>query len=160
MTNYEMIRLTTENFHQFKTIFDPYSIENYDKRMDYWYKELSRNNRITFIYSVHNEFLGEAALIVDYKLIDSEERDYTILNQRLCLVEMTVKESHRNRGIGGQILDYLFEYAKNQGYSEMSLGVDLNNHNAKHLYMKRGFTKVIFEGEDESGKYIKLLKKL
>lgn len=160
MVDYEMIRLTADNFQQFKTIFNPKNIERFNKRMDYWYGELSKDNRITFIYSLNGEFLGEAALVFDYRNIDSEERDYTIPNQRICLIEMTVKESYRNRGIGGNILDFLFKCAKELGYVEMSLGVDLDNYNAKHLYEKKGFTEIIFKGEDEGGKYIKLLKKL
>lgn len=42
----------------------------------------------------------------------------------------------------------------------MSVGVNLNNYNAKHLYEKKGFTEIIFDGEDDDGKYVKLLKKL
>jgi len=49
---------------------------------------------------------------------------------------------------------------KELGYSEMSLGVDIDNINARHLYEKKGFNNVIFEGEDEYGKYVKLLKNL
>jgi len=36
----------------------------------------------------------------------------------------------------------------------------LNNQHARHLYKRKGFTEVIGEGEDEDGKYLKLLKKL
>lgn len=112
MANYEMIRLTTDNFQQFKTIFTPKNIENFNKRTNYWYNELSKNNRITFIYSLYGEFLGEAALVIDYRDINAGERDYTIPNKRICLIEMTVKEKYRNRGIGASIIDFLFEYAK------------------------------------------------
>jgi ribosomal protein S18 acetylase RimI-like enzyme len=73
---------------------------------------------------------------------------------------MLVKAEYRNRGIGGIILDYLIDYAKQLGYEEISVGVDIDNLNARHLYDKKGFTNVIFEGEDELGKYVKLLKEL
>ena len=42
----------------------------------------------------------------------------------------------------------------------MSIGVDLDNYPALKLYMEAGFDKVIYIGEDEQGKYLKLLKKI
>lgn len=73
---------------------------------------------------------------------------------------MIVKDEYRNRGIGSSIIDYLIAYAKRLGYEEISLGVDTDNLNARHLYEKKGFTNVIFIGEDEYSEYVKLLKKL
>ena len=52
------------------------------------------------------------------------------------------------------------EEAKAQGYSELSIGVDLDNYPALKLYIDSGFDKVIFIGEDEYGKFVKLLKTL
>ena len=46
------------------------------------------------------------------------------------------------------------------GYKEISIGVDKDNTAALHLYRKKGFTTVIFDGADEYGKYYKLLKVL
>lgn len=57
---------------------------------------------------------------------------------------LIVKAEYRNRGIGGIITSYLIDYAKRLGYEEIS----------------EGFTNVILEGEDEYGKYVKLLRKL
>ncbi|WP_237389746.1 GNAT family N-acetyltransferase [Bacillus sp. USDA818B3_A] len=71
-----------------------------------------------------------------------------------------VKEEYRNRGIGGIIVDFLIDYAKQLGYEEITLGVDTDNLNARHLYKKKGFTIVLYFGEDEYGEYVKLLKKL
>ncbi|MEC2176987.1 GNAT family N-acetyltransferase, partial [Bacillus amyloliquefaciens] len=86
--------------------------------------------------------------------------DYTIPDKRIYLSRMIVKEGYRNRGIGGIIVDYLIDYAKHLGYEEITLGVDTDNLNARHLYEKKGFTTVLFLGEDEYGEYVKLLKKL
>ncbi len=40
----------------------------------------------------------------------------------------------------------------------MSIGVDLNNYPALKLYIACGFDRIIYIGEDESGRYVKLLK--
>ena len=36
--------------------------------------------------------------------------------------------------------------------------VDKDNVNAVHLYNKYGFTEVLFDGKDEYGEYLKLMK--
>ncbi|MFG6147605.1 GNAT family N-acetyltransferase [Halobacillus sp. B23F22_1] len=63
-------------------------------------------------------------------------------------------------GIGSIIVDYLTDYAKQLGYEEITIGVDIGNLNARHLYEKKGFTTVLYLGKDEYGKYVKLLKNL
>lgn len=62
----------------------------------------------------------------------------------------------RNQGIGHILLDYLIEEAKSLG----SLGVDIDNLRARHLYEKKGFTNLLLEGKDEYGEFVKLLKYL
>ena len=46
------------------------------------------------------------------------------------------------------------------GFSEMTIGVDKDNTNALHLYRKYGFTEVLFDGTDENGEYLKLMKRI
>lgn len=118
-----------------------------------WFDEIVSGNRIVFIYKVHGEFLGEGALV-----FENGDPDYTIKNRRIYLSRLIVKAEYRNKGIGGRIVDYLVDYAKKMGYQEMSLGVDIDQTVARHLYEKKGFTDILFEGEDEQGKFVKLLK--
>lgn len=128
---------------------------NNPHRIKKWYDELVSGNRITFVYTENDEFIGEGSLV-----IMNGDPDYTIPNKRIYFSRMIVKFEYRNRGIGNIIIDYLIDYAKGLGYEEISLGVDTNNLNARHLYDKKGFTTVIFEGEDEYGEYVKLLRRL
>ena len=86
--------------------------------------------------------------------------DYTIDCKRIYLSRFLVKKEERNKGIGKQLLNYIFEYAKEFGYSEMSVGVDLDNYVAILVYHKYGFDKIIKVDEDNDGKYLKLVKKL
>lgn len=120
-----------------------------------FYDELVSGNRVTFIYLENNDFIGEGSLV--FKNPDS---DYTIPGKRIYLSRMIVKGEYRNRGIGGIIVDFLIDYAQALGFEEIALGVDIDNMNARHLYEKKGFTDVLYVGEDIYGKYVKLLKKL
>ena len=46
------------------------------------------------------------------------------------------------------------------GYKEATIGVDKDNVSALHLYQKKGFTNIIFEGKDEYGEFFKLMKEI
>lgn len=122
---------------------------------DKFYNELKIGNRITFVYIENDEFLGEVSLV-----FDMNDLDYTIQNKRIYLSRFLVKKEQRNKGIGKQLLNYVFEHAKNLGYQEISVGVDLDNYVALLIYKKYGFDKIVFVGEDAQGKYLKLIKKL
>jgi diamine N-acetyltransferase len=130
-------------------------MEKKPKMAKMFYEELVSGNRITFIYIENNEFIGVGSLV-----FQNNDPDYTIPDKRIYLSRMIVKEEYRNRGIGGIIVDSLIDYAKQLGYEEITLGVDKDNLNTRHLYEKKGFTTVLYLGEDEYGEYVKLLKKL
>jgi ribosomal protein S18 acetylase RimI-like enzyme len=104
---------------------------------------------------VNGEYLGEASLV-----FDKNDPDYVIPNKRIYFSRLIVKSECRGQGIGGVLIDHLVAYAKELGYEEMSLGVDIVNIGARWLYEKKGFTNTVFVGEDKAGKYVKLVKKL
>jgi len=148
----KIIKLEPENYVKCSNIWN---MERNPRQTQRWYEELLSGNCVIFVYAVDGEYLGEAALV-----FDNGDSDYTIENRRVYLSRMIVKPECRNNGIGGLLIDYLMDYAKNLGYAEMSLGVDIVNVGARWLYEKRGFTSTIFVGEDKYGRYVKLLKTL
>lgn len=151
--NYDnIIKLDPSDYEKCNNIWD---MKKYPDKTKLWYDQLVSGNRITFIYINNGEFVGEGSL-----LFDRGDPDYTIPQQRIYLSRMVVKKEFRNRGIGGFLIDYIVNYAQKLGYKEISLGVDIDNSVARHLYEKKGFTDVIFHGVDEGGEYVKLLKKL
>ncbi|WP_414049591.1 GNAT family N-acetyltransferase [Macrococcus animalis] len=152
MSQYQIKQLNLDEFELCENIW---SKKENPEMIQTFYNQIASGNRLTFIYTENDEFIGEGSLVFSH-----HDGDYTIPNQRVYLSRMIVKEDYRNRGIGGEILDYLIDYAKDLGYEEISLGVDTDNLNARHLYEKKGFTEVLFEGEDEYGEYVKLLKRL
>ncbi|GGM24340.1 hypothetical protein GCM10011351_07600 [Paraliobacillus quinghaiensis] len=152
MTSYQIKKLNIKDYNKCSDIWD---MDNNPKMAKFFYDDLVSGNRITFVYLENNLFIGEGSLV-----FRNNDPDYTIPGKRIYLSRMIVKEEYRNRGIGGIILDYLIDYAEQLGYSEIAVGVDIDNLNARHLYEKKGFTNVLFIGEDEYGEYVKLLKKL
>lgn len=152
MGAYKIIKLEPEDFNKCANIWN---ISKNPSKTKKWYDELVSGNRITFIYTENDEFIGEGSLV-----LNNDDQDYTIPGKRIYLSRLIVKNEYRNCGIGGIIIDFLIDYAKCHGYEEISLGVDTVNLVARHLYEKKGFTNVIFQGKDEYGEFVKLLRKL
>lgn len=148
--DYQILKLEPQNYDKLNNIWDMNKKPEISKK---WYEQLVNGNRIIFVYIKNGEYLGEGDLV-----FDMNDPDYTIANKRIYLSRMVVKSEHRNRGIGSIIIDFLIDYAKKLRYEEMSLGVDIVNIGARWLYEKKGFTNIIFVGEDNDGKYVKLLK--
>ncbi len=148
------------------TVIEALELKDYDKcsniwnmkaqpLADTWREEIASGNRLVFIYKIKGEFIGEGALV-----FDAGDPDYTIPSKRVYVSRMIVKKEYRNRGIGSGILEFLISKAKSMGYSEMAIGVDKDNVNALHLYEKYGFIQVLFDGADENGEYLKLMKRI
>jgi len=149
---YSIEKLEPENYEKCNNIWNMSETPEKAKK---WYNELVSGNRVVFVYIENGEYLGEGSLV-----LKNNDPDYTIADKRIYLSRIVVKAECRNRGIGGILLDFLIDYAKKLGYKEMSLGVDIVNIGARWLYEKKGFTNIIFVGEDKDGKYVKLVKTL
>ena len=147
-------KLDIKNFYKCNNIWDMSTDKN-KHLADIFYKELVEGNRITFIYQDNDEYIGEVSLV-----FDMDDSDYTVKDKRIYVSRFLVKKGYRSSGIGTKLMNYIVDYAKIHGYLEMSVGVDLDNYITIRFYVKNGFDKIIFVGEDEHAKYMKLLKKL
>ena len=147
--SYEIFRLQARDFKRCGNIWN---MKTNRKRWRKWRKEVRSGNRATYIYTEHGEYIGEGSLV-----FRNDDPEYTITGQRIYLSRMLVKPEEQDRGIGGIMLAFLCDEARRMGYREISLGVNLVNARARHLYEKHGFTE-IWRGEDRYGKFIKMLK--
>ena len=138
----KIIRLKPEDYDQCRNIWDMSKHPLTQK----WYKELISGNRIIFVYQLDGEFAGEGALV-----FNTGDSHYTILNKRLYLSRLIVKENYCSQEIATVLLEYLILYAHQLGFSEVSVGVDCDNQEAWSLYKKMGFINVLFHGNDEQG---------
>ncbi len=144
-------RLSSEDYHKCSNIWNMKA----QPLAARWLDEIKSGNRLVYVYKINGEFIGEGALV-----LDTGDSDYTVPNQRVYVSRMIVRKEYRNRGIGSEILRFLVSKAKELGFSEMTIGVDKDNASAWHLYEKHGFTEVLFDGSDENGEYLKLMKRI
>ena len=150
--DYIITKLNPIDFKKCNNIWDMERQANLAKQ---FYQELLDENRITYIFQVKEEYIGEVSLV-----FDMGDADYTIDKQRIYVSRLIVKHEYRRRGIGKTLVGFAIQKAKEMGYSELSIGVDLDNYAALKLYFETGFTNILYLDEDSDGKYIKLLKKL
>ena len=146
----EIVKLNIADYQKCNNILD---MQRHNELAAKFYHELETGNRTTYVYLVNGEFIGEIALV-----LDMNDPDYTIPNRRVYVSRLIVKHEYRRQGIGRKLVDFITEKARSQGFTEMAIGVDLDNYPALKLYVEAGFDKVIYIGEDEQGKYVKLLK--
>ena len=146
--NIEMLQI--EDYCKCSNIWN---MKKQNKLAEKFLDELKSGNRVTYIYKDGDEFIGEISLVKEMN-----DSDYTIPNQRVYVSRLIVKKEYRRKGIGKMLVGFITGKVKELGYTEMSIGVDLDNYPALKLYIDSGFDKVIYIGEDEQGKYVKLLK--
>ena len=119
----EIFTMTLDDLEQMKDIlysdFDNFWSYNVLKQ------ELENKNTTYIVAKENDEIIGFAGL--------STCLDEATLNN------IVVKKSHRNRGIGGELLESLIEFCSELRMKTFTLEVDTENEAAIHLYEKFGF---------------------
>ena len=151
MDKYTIEKLDIKDYKKCNNIWNMKKCEFTEK----FRHEIETGNRVVFIYKLNGEFIGEIAYV-----LDMNDNDYTIPNRRIYISRLIVKKEYRNQGIGGILIDYILEEIKKLGYQEATIGVDKDNTPALHLYQKKGFTDILFDGKDEYGEFYKLMKEI
>ena len=151
----KIIKLTKENFEtKYPDVYN-WSTGGYKHYTEKFRKEFLNRNRETFIYDIDGKRASKVSIVYD-----QGDPEYTIPNVRVYLSNVGTEYKYCRQGFASLLIAHAVEYVKAKGYTEMSVGVDLDNFNALRLYVKNGFTTIIRVDEDENGEYIKLLKKL
>ena len=148
----EIIELDINYFEKCNNIWN---MEKNKELRDRFYKELLNKNRMTFVYTKDEEYIGEVSIV-----FNKDDEDYTIPGIRLYISRIIVKKEFRGKGYGKKLMNHVIEYAKREKYKELSLGVNLDNYIALRLYVELGFNKIQYIGEDSDGRYVKLIKRL
>ena len=149
---YQILPLSPEDFPKCGNIWD---MERHQQQAEEWLAQLRAGNRLTWVYETEGQFLGEISLVHTHP-----DPDYSIPGGRAYLSRLVVKPEYRRRGIGRLLVRFAAEKARELGYKELSIGVDLDNYPALRLYAEEGFRRILRVDRDEQGAYMKLLKTL
>lgn len=78
-----------------------------------------------FVYAINDEYVAGFS----FKPINERQ---------IYLAYLVVRRDLRNKGIGSLLMDYAVTYAKKNKFKEITLKVDVENIEAKRLYIKKG----------------------
>jgi len=146
------VRITKLNIQDYPKCSNIWDMNKQKTLADKFYGEIISGNRRTYIYSINDEYIAEISLVYEMNDID-----YTIPSRRAYVSRLIVKKEFRQRGIGKELVQFIITKAKEEGFSELSIGVDLDNFPALKLYVTSGFNQIVHIDEDEQGKFMKLL---
>lgn len=144
--------LRIEEFPKCGTIWN---MERHRELAEGFLRELQSGNRLTWVWEENGQFIGEISLVKE-----KDDPDYMIPGRRIYVSRLLVRRENCRQGIGSALVEYIIRQASEMGYSEISIGVDMDNYPALRLYIAAGFREILFLGEDGDGRYFKLLKRL
>jgi ribosomal protein S18 acetylase RimI-like enzyme len=110
-------------------------------------EKIANRDMDIYIIECNKKFIGEVTIVYN----KADHSDYTIPNKRVYMEAFRVVKEYQGKGVGQYLLKYVIEKVKEQGYSEITIGVEDDNENAKHIYSKFGFTEFI--RRDHGNKY-------
>ena len=78
---------------------------------------------------------GIAAAIVGFRYLQ-----YLFYGKHIYINDLSTLPEYRNKGYGGVLLDYVFDYAKQRGIHTVTLDSGYQRSDAHRLYLNKGFT--------------------
>jgi diamine N-acetyltransferase len=112
---------------------EEYVSENFNA--EHLRQELNNPEIFYFLLEANNEMAGYL------KLQKNDQPDGYVLLNTMALHRLYIKESYRNKKLGGKLLDYAIQFAKQEGRSTIWLGVWNENNRAIRFYKNYGFEK-------------------
>ncbi|QZY54155.1 GNAT family N-acetyltransferase [Crassaminicella profunda] len=127
--NLDFMKIVKEEHPYWESLKTP-SEEEFKKT----FREALGSERIMIIVAeVNNEVVAYANVWSVYSIWSR--------GKALTVDDLYVSSSCRNNGIGKKIIEYLFEYAKNNDYKRVQLHAEMDNEKAHKLYRAFGFSE-------------------
>ncbi len=104
-----------------------------ERLIEYRKEKLKNDDAVTVVFEHEKELIGVATFTAEEPYEIFSRGKYAKVN------EIYVKKDFRKQGIGSELLDKLFERAKELGCEQIELNVNVENEAAKELYKNKGF---------------------
>ena len=102
-------------------------------------------NGVTDIFVM---FDGERPVGELHAAYESDD-ERAIRDRRAYLSAFRVHKEYQGQGLGKRLLQYVIDVLTEQGYGELTVGVEDDNERAKHIYIGFGFTELIARKYEE-----------
>ena len=131
---YEAIYFDEENSRLPRSItFEPH--------LSKYVNDFGRPGDFAFGLVIDNQLVGA----IWSRLFSEEDKGYGFVDSETPELSMAIIENYRNKGLGGQLLEKLFEELRSSGFQRVSLSVDKRNR-AVDLYQRCGFETIAEAG--------------
>ncbi|MED1954285.1 GNAT family N-acetyltransferase [Brevibacillus centrosporus] len=101
-----------------------------------FHNQLKDDKQQIFVATLGNEIVG----VVVLKQEDIPENSFVNARKILLVDSLCVADSHRKKGIGRKLLQYVFDFGRGLKVDSIELGVIEENQNAIHFYQSMGMT--------------------
>lgn len=102
---------------------------------------ISENTR-----NIENDIVDIFAMLDNDKLIgelhvkyDNEDKDFAEKGKRAYLFAFRIHKDYQEKGLGSYLLETVIDKLTNNGYHELTVGVEDDNIRARYMYEKHGF---------------------
>ncbi|MEM9916905.1 MAG: GNAT family N-acetyltransferase [Bacteroidota bacterium] len=132
------LNATVHTSHQQRRpdVFRPYDREKF---FPWFVQFLSKENTLCIFVKVEGKAIGYA-LITHRKPGRNPFVNPTF--ESWYIDQMSILEEFQNKGIGGQLIQFIKENASQRGINNLQLDVWSDNELAHHLYQKQGFNTI------------------
>ena len=128
----EIIQLPLERFEEMNALFDMDSVEGFrEKRL----ANLQACREICIVALENDEIIGEINIMTENINIPAA----VIPNFRVYLFGFRVKEAHRRKGVGRQLMANAIALCMKRGIFQFAVGVEKDNKGARRFYERCGF---------------------
>ncbi len=145
MRTFEIIKLNSSNYNLSNNIWNMERCEFTEQ----FTQQVAYGTREPYLMKYKKKYVASCDLVTDYG-------EYTEKDVKIYLSRLIVKKEYRNKGIGQELLKYMINLCKEKGYKQITVGVDIDNSNALHIYKKFGF-KIYETATDEYGEFYKMI---
>lgn len=118
-------------------------------------EELCEFKRVMIALKSGEEYIAAASLV-----FEMNDADFTEPMEKIHLSHMAVKESLHDRGYDVIVVEYIADLAENMGYRYLTAKGYHDDRSAIKLFSSHGFESAVGQGEDEKGKYFKMVRDL
>lgn len=131
-------KLKKEELREAINIYD----ENHNLTTDYdklfkIYEDIYNNSAYhNIVAKIENEIVGLATVIINYDIVEQLKPFLTVWN-------FGVKKEFRRNGIGTNMFEYIYQFAKENNCDFISLIAKTDNIIAQSFYEKIGYTKEV-----------------